>query len=281
MIDKNLKKCYDKGAKQQNDYLKEVIIIMKSSAELKRIAQFALADKWKPAILAGFIASLLGAEVSINTIDINIDIPIPNNLGNSFPSVIPTSFFPVFFIILAIGLLYFLGCFIIGGAIKLGYSKFNLDIIDGKNITVRDVFSQFNRIKTGLCMKLLTGIYIALWSMLFVIPGIVKTYSYAMTPYILCENPNMTANEAITESKRIMEGHKGELFLLKLSFIGWHLLVFLPIFATPFLTGLGIIFIILWLLFSFVWAMCIGFYVETYRHATFAAFYREITKPQI
>ena len=113
------------------------------------------------------------------------------------------------------------------------------------------------------------------------IPGIVKTYSYAMAPYILCENPNMTANEAITESKRIMEGHKGELFLLELSFIGWHLLVFLPIFATPFLTGLGMIFIILWLLFSFAWAMCIGFYVETYKQATFAAFYREITKPKI
>ena len=84
-------------------------------------------------------------------------------------------------------------------------------------------------------MKFLQGLYIALWSLLLVIPGIVKTYSYAMTPYIMSEHPSLTANEAITESRRIMNGNKWRLFCLDFSFIGWELLCALPLYAGYFL----------------------------------------------
>ena len=84
-------------------------------------------------------------------------------------------------------------------------------------------------------MKFLQGLYIALWSLLLVIPGIVKTYSYAMTPYIMSEHPSLTANEAITESRRIMNGNKWRLFCLDFSFIGWELLCSLPLYAGGFL----------------------------------------------
>ena len=67
-------------------------------------------------------------------------------------------------------------------------------------------------------------LFIFLWSMLFCIPGIVKSYSYAMTPYILAKYPNVEAKEALKLSMRIMNGHKLELFILDLSFIGWNLL---------------------------------------------------------
>ena len=70
---------------------------------------------------------------------------------------------------------------------------------------------------------------------LLVIPGIVKTYSYAMTPYIMSEHPSLTANEAITESRRIMDGNKWRLFCLDFSFIGWELLCSLPLYAGGFL----------------------------------------------
>lgn len=63
-----------------------------------------------------------------------------------------------------------------------------------------------------------------LWSLLFVIPGIVKSYSYAMTPYILAKYPNVPAKEALKLSMRIMNGRKMDLFVVDLSFIGWHLL---------------------------------------------------------
>lgn len=70
----------------------------------------------------------------------------------------------------------------------------------------------------------LSGLFIALWSMLFVIPGIIKLYSYRMVPYILAEDPEIGANEAITRSREMMNGHKWNAFVLDLSFIGWALL---------------------------------------------------------
>lgn len=70
----------------------------------------------------------------------------------------------------------------------------------------------------------LMGLYIILWSLLLVIPGIIKVFSYAMTPYILNEYPNVGVDDSIDISRKMMKGHKLDLFLLELSFIGWILL---------------------------------------------------------
>lgn len=71
---------------------------------------------------------------------------------------------------------------------------------------------------------LLRDLFIALWSLLFIIPGIVKAYSYRMVPYILAENPGISGLEAIERSKQMMRGHKWNAFMLDLSFVGWYLL---------------------------------------------------------
>ncbi|MCD8313250.1 MAG: DUF975 family protein [Bacteroidales bacterium] len=71
---------------------------------------------------------------------------------------------------------------------------------------------------------LLRGIYIFLWTCLLVVPGIIKYYSYAMTYYILVDNPELGCDQAIHRSRELMQGHKMDLFLLDLSFIGWFLL---------------------------------------------------------
>ena len=63
--------------------------------------------------------------------------------------------------------------------------------------------------------------YILLWSLLLIVPGIMATYSYAMTDYILAEHPELTASEAIAQSKALMDGSRWRLFCLHLSFIGW------------------------------------------------------------
>ena len=68
---------------------------------------------------------------------------------------------------------------------------------------------------------MLTYIFVALWSMLFIIPGIIKSFSYAMTFYIKNDHPEYSAIEAITESRRMMNGNKMRFFVLQLSFIGW------------------------------------------------------------
>ena len=75
----------------------------------------------------------------------------------------------------------------------------------------------------------LMSLFIVLWMLLFIIPGIVKSFSYAMTPYILEENPELSANEAIDRSRAMMRGHKFDLFWLYLSFIGWILLSILTL----------------------------------------------------
>ena len=70
----------------------------------------------------------------------------------------------------------------------------------------------------------LRNLFIVLWSLLFLIPGIVKTYSYRMVPFILKEHPEYSGTQAITLSRQMMRGHKGDAFVLDLSFIGWLLL---------------------------------------------------------
>lgn len=70
----------------------------------------------------------------------------------------------------------------------------------------------------------LRELFLALWSLLFVIPGIIKLYSYRLVPYILKEHPEISGTQAITLSRRMMKGHKGDAFVLDLSFIGWMLL---------------------------------------------------------
>lgn len=98
---------------------------------------------------------------------------------------------------------------------------------------------------------ILSTIYIFLWTLLLIIPGIIKSYSYALTPYILVEHPEMSANEAIEESMRLMDGHKFDLFYLQLSFIGWAILSILSL-------GLGF------------------FWLIPYQMTAQAAFYRDI-----
>ncbi len=88
-----------------------------------------------------------------------------------------------------------------------------------------DAFSGFNDFWSAFKVSFLVGIFSFLWSLLFVIPGIVKSYSYLFSTYILAENKNKPALECINESKAMTNGHKMELFVLHLSFIGWILLI--------------------------------------------------------
>lgn len=90
-----------------------------------------------------------------------------------------------------------------------------------------------------------------LWSLLFVIPGIIKAISYALTPYILADCKNVRATDALKLSMRMMEGHKWEYFVLGLSFIGWMLLTSLTC---------GLLYV---------------FYVGPYMNNTFAGYYAE------
>ncbi|MCT8975076.1 DUF975 family protein [Clostridium sp. CX1] len=82
----------------------------------------------------------------------------------------------------------------------------------------------------------LTKVFIFLWTLLLIIPGIIKSYAYRMVPYILADNPNIGAREAIALSNEMTKGHKFNMFILDLSFIGWYLLGVLAL-------GIGVLFV--------------------------------------
>ena len=107
-----------------------------------------------------------------------------------------------------------------------GYQTLFLGAVRGGEATAKDMFEGYNKelFSRVLTTTLLYYVYVFLWSLLLLIPGCIKAYSYAMTPYILKDNPEMKNNAAIEESMRMMDGHKLELFLLDLSFIGWAIL---------------------------------------------------------
>ena len=100
-----------------------------------------------------------------------------------------------------------------------------LGLAAGKKPNVPDVFKGLNIFGKALWLIIITEFFVALWSMLLVIPGIIKGISYSMAPYVLADNPNMTAREALRESKKIMQGHKMDYFILALSFFWWFLLI--------------------------------------------------------
>ena len=103
---------------------------------------------------------------------------------------------------------------------------------------------------TSFLAILLVRLFTFLWSLLFVIPGIIKGLSYSMTSFIIAENPMIDPMDAIAKSQELMRGHKFELFMLHLSFIGWYLLGIITF-------GIGLFFII-----PYVQTAIANFYVE-------------------
>ena len=257
--------------------------------DYKRIALDALRGNWKTAMLTGFVASLFGAGTIYN----NSSGSGPSGSGAADSDALGEQIISYFgtaegqailgttlAIIAALAILAIVSV-IIGGAMCMGYAKFNLNLIDRKPAAFSDLFTHMDRKWRGFCMNFLRGLYVFLWSLLLVIPGIIKCFAYTLTPFILAENPNMRANEAITTSKELMKGNKWRLFCLYLSFIGWGLLVSLPGMAAigyavfqfineNMTSGLGGI------LVAFLLLILCNIPLTPYMEAANAAFYRSI-----
>ncbi len=118
-----------------------------------------------------------------------------------------------------------------------GYSITFLALIRREDLEIGRLFDGFRDYGRILGTVLLMGIYVVLWTLLFIIPGIVKAYSYAMTNYILKDEPQLRFNSAIEKSMEMMRGYKMKLFLMDLSFIGWGLLCLLTL-------GIGFLFLV-------------------------------------
>lgn len=117
-----------------------------------------------------------------------------------------------------------LGTAIVTPAFSLSLITIYINLTKGISARVEDTFCGFKDFWAAFKVSFLVGLFTFLWSLLFVIPGIVKAYSYSMSIYVLAENKNKPALECIEESKSMTNGFKAELFVLDLSFFGWHLL---------------------------------------------------------
>jgi len=145
---------------------------------------------------------------------------------------------------------------IVTGPFALGFAGYFLKRIRGEEIATKNIFDGFNRFPRSFLVQLLTRIFTFLWSLLLIIPGIIKALGYSMAFYIMYDNPEIKPLEAIKRSQIMMKGYKGKLFLLELSFIGWILL------CSFFTLGIGF------------------FWLNPYMYLSMANFYENLKRNQ-
>ncbi|MDN4593872.1 DUF975 family protein [Polycladomyces subterraneus] len=218
--------------------------------ELRRLGRESLTGKWGLAIGCTILYILFNSLFDFFA-DAPLDLDISLFLDSAPKTESSIVFFPKHSAIDWVSLIWNV---LTTGGLILGTSLIFLNICRNQPAHIRQLFYYFTSGKLllrGIMWHVIQSIYLMLWSLLFIIPGIIKWFSYSMTPYILIDHPELSINEAITKSREIMNGHKMELFALQLSFIGWLLLSLLTI-------GVG-----------FIWLI-------PYYSATEAQFYRKI-----
>jgi len=238
---------------------------MKYASDFRTEARDSLRGKWGIAVLAGLIASMLGAiasqgpQVKLNFSESGANVALRFANQDIFSSAegwlprVGAVFMSGAAYLIVTALVMSVILFVLGSVIGVGYAKFILELTARQqDPQLNTLFLYFEHWKTAAAARLLQSVYVLLWSLLFVFPGIVASLSYSMTSYILAENPELTASQALERSKEMMTGNRRRLFWLEFSFIGWSILSAMTL-------GIGE----LWL--------------RPYKNAATAAFYREIS----
>jgi uncharacterized membrane protein len=195
------------------------------SYDSKRRAKEQLHGKWMQAALVCFIASLIAmTSTGMNTVH-SVQNVLQNGHWVNVSTTNSTSGLG--------GLL----SFIFAGPITLGVSGYFLKLIRNEKTIIENMFGGFKFFITAFVLNLLITIFTVLWSLLLIIPGIIASYRYSMSYYIMADNPQLSAAEALNESKQMMIGFKFELFKLWCSFLGWFILGLISV-------GIGFIWII-------------------------------------
>ena len=224
---------------------------MSNSKELRARAWESLKGKYWMAFAVILVTGLIG---SIGNAFVSFGQQLGEVLGMVEPAELDST--------MAIGALVLSGVVIfsaiIGGlysifvtdALTVGTCNYFIKNTDSKP-SLKDIFSGF-KVKYGrnIGTLLLVGIKLVLWTLLFIIPGIIKSYEYSIIPYILADDPEISSKGAFKKAKQMMKGNKWRLFKLEFSFIGWFVLCVLTL-------GIGTLFLI-----PYVNAATAEFYVE-------------------
>lgn len=205
------------------------IIITEPSKNLRTLGRNALSGKWKVTILTVLVYTLilnlpyeiLNALFGVNLTDMmygsnayqGIDADVYSDMYYGAPAVSPLAG------------IYLL---LVTGPLQLGVSLFFLAMFRRQLVAVSDIFLGFEKFSKALGLLLFQALFIMLWSMLFVIPGIIAALRYSQAFFILADDPEKGIRQCMNESKAMMKGNKGKYFCLMLSFIGWILLASIP-----------------------------------------------------
>ena len=203
---------------------------MMKSKELRKRAWESLKGKYWMAFIVIIVTGLIG---SIGNAFVSFGQELGEVLGMVDPAEMDSTMMigalvlnGVVIISAIIGALFSL---FVTNAITVGVSNYFIKNTDSKP-SLKDAFSGFKvKYKRNIGTLLLVGIKTVLWTLLFVIPGIIKAYEYAIIPYILADDPEITSKDAFKKAKQMMNGNKWRLFKLELSFFGWFVLCVLTL----------------------------------------------------
>ncbi len=198
--------------------------IMWSIGEVKEKGKNCfIANFWR-CVLSAFLLSLLvggGIGVSYNKSGSD-ELQALNGLSTNEQLTVVSIVLGTMAVVMIVSILLKIFIF---NPLEVGCYGFFRENIDSEGQASLDVIkSGFQNYGHTFCTLFLRDLFLALWTMLLFIPGIIKFYSYRMVPYILRDNPELSATEVITMSRQMMDGHKWRAFVLDLSFIGWYLL---------------------------------------------------------
>ncbi len=214
---------------------------------LKQYAKEALKNFYWKAVLASLICIILDGSLSlVNKMDLDIDLEHGFNANWRFHGLdeyVSVAVLSVIFIVVLVAfVIVSLYSIFVTNPLSVGHNRFYMESRFVPTEIGR-VFSGFtggnysNIVKTMFFCNL----KIWLWSLLFVIPGIIKAYEYSMIPFILAENPQISTERAFQLSREMTRGRKWDLFVFDLSFFGWQLLanmlVIGNIFLVPYITA--------------------------------------------
>ena len=205
-----------------------------NASSFRAAARNSLRGYWGWALLVCLVAGILGCSQSPG---------ISSGIRLFYENAPVELHEPILVMVLAIaGIMSIWGMivFFIGGAIELGLCAFHTRLNLGQKPPFASLFERFDIFFKALGLRLFMGLFMFLWSLLLVIPGIIAWYRYSMAPYLMAEYPEIGIREAVNRSKELMWGNKGRLFCLDLSFIGWVLLSvltfgILSLWITPYI----------------------------------------------
>ncbi|MBT9781818.1 DUF975 family protein [Coprococcus comes] len=195
---------------------------MWNRAELKMRGNMAFKKNYVSAVVVALLMGIFGTvsgESSARRVSENSDIYSGNLFNVGMITGLLAGIATVVILIVLVAKVF------VGNLLKMGgYRFFILNQTAQPGIgTLLDGFRSGHYVNIVLTM-FLRDLFTALWSLLLVVPGIVKHYEYLMVPYIIAENPAMDYKEAFQISKQMMDGEKMEAFIMDLSFLGWYLL---------------------------------------------------------